>query len=72
MPKHLDKVYYVLVGINKHHHYKDCKSKLDEEGIPITEAKMLDMVKDLPEGEPIDEPLEPQDYPDKRDLPPDY
>ena len=69
MPKR-DELYYVLMNINNHQHYEDCKSKL-EEGKELTKDLLLDMVKDLPEGEePINEPLEPKDYPDKKYLPP--
>ena len=49
MPKR-DELYYVLMNINKHQHYEDCKSKL-EEGF-ITALGLIDhywRIIELPE-----------------------
>lgn len=66
MPKQHE-LYYVLMELGKQKHFEECKKKIEAEGLELTRSKLLEMVKDLPAEEIIEENIGSEDLPSDDD-----
>tara|TARA_R110002020_G_scaffold288736_1_gene504214 strand:- start:376 stop:543 length:168 start_codon:yes stop_codon:yes gene_type:complete len=49
--------------LGKQKHFEECKKKIEAEGLELTRSKLLEMVKDLPAEEIIEENIGSEDLP---------